>query len=96
MAVVGAGRRGPAVTKPFLGAVAFAPNGLVVGQGFDGPSATRTTELLAPGAEGTHILVFFLGCVLVAGLYGAATASKKILFVQALPAALGLALLWLA
>lgn len=52
--------------------------------------------LLTPGAEGTHILVFFLGCVLVAGLYGAATASKKILFVQALPAALGLALVWLA
>jgi putative membrane protein len=29
--------------------------------------------------------LFFLGCVLVAGLYGAATASRKILFVQALP-----------
>lgn len=52
--------------------------------------------LLTQGAEGTHILVFFLACVLVAGLYGAATASKKILFVQALPAALGLALLGLA
>lgn len=45
--------------------------------------------------EGGHIKVFFLGCVLVAGVYGAATASRKILFVQALPAALGLALLWL-
>jgi len=32
----------------------------------------------------------------VAGLYGAATASRKILFVQALPAAAGLALLFLA
>ncbi|KAG9255724.1 uncharacterized protein F5Z01DRAFT_554586 [Emericellopsis atlantica] len=29
---------------------------------------------------------FFLGCVLVAGTYGAATASRKILFVQAIPA----------
>lgn len=29
---------------------------------------------------------FFLGCVLVAGLYGAMTASKKILYIQALPA----------
>ena len=37
--------------------------------------------------------VFFLVCVLVAGLYGAATASRKILFIQALPAAIGLVLL---
>jgi putative membrane protein len=35
--------------------------------------------------------VFFLGCVIVAGVFGAATASKKILFVQALPGALALA-----
>jgi putative membrane protein len=51
---------------------------------------------LSLGHSGTHIQVFFLGCVLVAGLYGAATASKKILFVQALPAAIGLVLTWLA
>jgi putative membrane protein len=48
------------------------------------------------GADGTDVKVFFLGCVLVAGLYGAATASRKILFVQALPAAIGLALVLLA
>jgi putative membrane protein len=41
------------------------------------------------------IQAFFLSCVLVAGVYGAATVGKKILFVQALPAALGLLLLWL-
>jgi putative membrane protein len=40
--------------------------------------------------------LFFLLCVLVAGLFGAATASRKILFVQALPAAIALALLVLA
>jgi putative membrane protein len=34
--------------------------------------------------------LFFLCCVLVAGVYGAVTVSKKILFIQALPAALGL------
>ena len=44
------------------------------------------------GAEGTPVKVFFLGCVLVAGVFGAVTASRKILFVQALPAAIGLAL----
>ena len=40
--------------------------------------------------------VFFLCCVLVAGLYGAATANRKILFIQAVPAALGLLLVLLA
>ena len=45
------------------------------------------------GNEGHAIKLFFLGCVLVAGLYGAATANRKILFVQAIPAAIGLALL---
>ncbi len=34
---------------------------------------------------------FFLGCVLVAGLFGAATAKVSILFVQALPALVALA-----
>ena len=39
----------------------------------------------------TAIKVFFLGCVIVAGVFGAATAKPSILFVQALPAALALA-----
>ncbi len=43
------------------------------------------------GAEGFAIKVFFLGCVIVAGVFGAATANRKILFVQAIPAALALA-----
>ncbi len=51
---------------------------------------------LTLGAAGLGTKTFFLACVLVAGLYGAATASRKILYVQALPAAVGLALLWLA
>jgi putative membrane protein len=51
---------------------------------------------LTLGSAGTGVKLFFLGCVLVAGLYGAATASRKILFVQALPAAVGLALVLLA
>ena len=37
-----------------------------------------------------------LYCVLVAGVYGATTASRKILYIQAMPAALGLTLLWLS
>jgi len=51
---------------------------------------------LSLGASGTGVNVFFLCCVLVAGLYGAATASRKILFVQAIPAAIALALLLLS
>lgn len=37
-----------------------------------------------------NIAIFFLSCVLVAGLYGAMTASKRIFYVQAVPAILGL------
>ncbi|MEO7117079.1 MAG: DUF1304 domain-containing protein [Caldimonas sp.] len=47
---------------------------------------------LSMGAAGTSVKLFFLGCVIVAGIYGAATVGKKILFVQALPAALAMAL----
>jgi putative membrane protein len=38
------------------------------------------------------VQVFFLGCVIVAGVFGAATASRKILWVQAVPAVVALAL----
>ena len=41
-------------------------------------------------AAASPVRIFFLACVLVAGFFGAVTASKKILFVQALPAAAGL------
>lgn len=37
-----------------------------------------------------NVAFFFLSCVLVAGIYGAMTASKRIFFVQAVPAILGL------
>lgn len=46
------------------------------------------------GEAGFSVKVFFLLCVLVAGIYGAATASTKILYVQAVPAALALGALW--
>ncbi|ADQ81168.1 protein of unknown function DUF1304 [Paludibacter propionicigenes WB4] len=44
----------------------------------------------------TNISIFFLSCVSIAGIYGAATADKKIFFVQALPAILALIALLLA
>lgn len=51
---------------------------------------------LCLGSGGTGIKVFFLCCVLVAGLFGGVTASRKIIIVQAIPAAIGLALVLLS
>ncbi len=50
---------------------------------------------LTLGASGAAVVVFFLLCVIVAGAFGGATVSRKILFVQALPAAVAVVLvLW--
>jgi putative membrane protein len=47
--------------------------------------------LLAAEPIGFQVTVFFLGCVIVAGVFGAITVSRRILVVQAVPAALALA-----
>ena len=44
---------------------------------------------LSLGEAGVSIKLFFLGCVIVAGVYGAITVGRKILFIQAVPALLG-------
>jgi len=76
---------------------AAASKVLAANQGlYNGFLAAGLVWGLLLGAEGTSIKLFFLGCVLVAGLFGAATANRRILFVQALPAALGLALVLLS
>lgn len=51
---------------------------------------------LVAGADGYPVKVFFLGCVIVAGIFGAATAARKILWVQAVPGALALTLVCVA
>lgn len=48
------------------------------------------------GTPGFSVKLFFLGCVVVAGVFGAATVGRKILFVQALPAAIAMALVFAA
>ena len=48
------------------------------------------------GSAGFGIKVFFLGCIIVAGVFGALTVSRKILWVQALPGVVALALLLLS
>jgi putative membrane protein len=45
---------------------------------------------------GNPVKIFFLACVIVAGVFGAATVNLKILWVQALPAAIALALLFIS
>ncbi|WP_200304902.1 DUF1304 domain-containing protein [Streptomyces adelaidensis] len=47
--------------------------------------------LIADDPTGYRVQIFFLGCVIVAGVYGAVTANRRILFAQALPSALALA-----
>lgn len=41
---------------------------------------------------GKDALIFFLGCIIIAGIYGAITAKRSILWIQAFPAAIALAL----
>ena len=52
--------------------------------------------LLTAGVEGFNIKLFFLVCVAIAGIYGGMTASKKIIYIQTVPAVIGMALLFLS
>jgi putative membrane protein len=72
---------------------ATASRALAANQGlYNGFLAAGLTWGLCQTGEGRAIVSFFLGCVIVAGVFGAATASRKILFAQALPGAVALAL----
>lgn len=65
---------------------------LAMNQGlYNGFLAAGLVWGLALGPAGNAITVFFLSCVVVAGTFGGLTVSRKILFIQALPAALALA-----
>jgi putative membrane protein len=76
---------------------AAATKSLAMNQGlYNGFLAAGLIWGLALGPAGFGIKVFFLACVIVAGIFGAITASRKILWVQAAPAAAALGLLSLA
>lgn len=88
--------------KVFKGALAeelFRPTkGLAANQGlYNGFLAAGLiwSFLITDPIWSDHVAVFFLGCVAVAGIYGAISASRKILFVQTLPALAGILALWL-
>lgn len=75
---------------------AAASKSLAANQGlYNGFLAAGLIWGLALGANGGPVKIFFLGCVIVAGVFGAFTANQKILWVQALPGAIALALVLL-
>ena len=83
------GRRAFGTTKEF----AEASKVLAANQGlYNGFLAAGLVWGLCLGPAGYGAKLFFLGCILVAGVYGGATANKRILFIQAIPAAIGIAL----
>lgn len=87
------GRRVFGTTADF----AQASRTLAANQGlYNGFLAAALLWGVALGPAGNAVRLFALSCVVVAGLFGAATVNKRILFVQAVPGLLGVALTVLA
>ena len=87
-----AGRRAFGLTAEF----AQSTKALAANQGlYNGFLVAGLVWGLWLGQAGHDIRVFFLGCVVVAGVFGALTVNRRIFFIQGLPAviALGLTLL---
>ena len=83
------GRRAFGLTAEF----AEQTRALAANQGlYNGFLAAGLAWGLSLGTAGFSVKVFFLGCVLVAGVFGGLTAARKILLIQAVPAAIGLLL----
>jgi putative membrane protein len=88
-----AGRRAFGLSKEF----AEQSKVLAANQGlYNGFLAAGLGWGLWLGDAGRAVTLFFLGCVLVAGIYGGFTASRKVLWIQALPALIGIVLVLLA
>jgi len=87
------GRRTFGLTPEF----ASASKALAANQGlYNGFLAAGLFWGLSLGTEGASVKVFFLACVVVAGVYGALTVNRKIFFVQSVPAIAALAALYWA
>ncbi|HEX6706460.1 MAG TPA: DUF1304 domain-containing protein [Albitalea sp.] len=86
------GRRTFGLTPEF----ASASKALAANQGlYNGFLAAGLVWGLCLGAAGGPVKLFFLACVVVAGVFGAATVNKKIFFVQAVPALAALLAMYL-
>jgi putative membrane protein len=87
------GRRVFRLTSEF----ATASKSLAANQGlYNGFLAAGLVWGMLPGAAAHSLKLFFLGCVIIAGIFGALTASRKIFFVQALPAVIAMVLVLLS
>ena len=90
--------RGPKVFKDFPKEL-FAPTkAMAANQGlYNGflAAGLTWTFLIHDEIWKVNVSLFFLGCVAVAGIYGALTASKKIFIIQALPALIAIILILL-
>jgi putative membrane protein len=87
------GRRTFGLTPEF----AAASKSLAANQGlYNGFLAAGLAWGLTLGVAGDPIKIFFLACITLAGVFGAVTANPKILWVQALPGAVALALVLLS
>jgi len=76
---------------------AAATRVLAANQGlYNGFLAAGLIWSLLPPAQAHEIRLFFLGCVIIAGIYGAFTVNRRILWVQTAPAAIGLLLVILS
>jgi len=72
---------------------ARATKALAANQGlYNGFLAAGLLWSLVPGPGSFPVKMFFLGCVIIAGVFGGFTANRAIFFVQALPAAVAMAL----
>jgi putative membrane protein len=87
------GRRTFGLTPEF----AAASKSLAANQGlYNGFLAAGLVWGLSLGAAGDAIKIFFLGCLVVAGVFGGLTVNRKIVLVQALPSGIALALVLLS
>ncbi len=76
---------------------AAASKSLAANQGlYNGFLAAGLIWGLVSGANGASVKIFFLACVIIAGVYGSISVSRKIFFGQALPAIIALVLVLLA
>lgn len=86
--------RGKEIFKGAMPADLFTPTkGLAANQGlYNGFLAAGLiwTFFIPDPVWKVNVAIFFLSCVIVAGIYGALSASRKIFFVQALPAIIAL------
>lgn len=77
--------------------LADATKGLAANQGlYNGFLAAGLIWGVIAGDAGFQIKVFFLACVIFAGIFGAITAKGSILYIQALPGLITLILVWLS